>query len=267
MKKKKPRSRYSSQSHSQGLHRFFVSAENLQDQDLVLSGKQAHQIRDVLRLGAGEHIIALDNRGAEFEVALTTIGRGEVKGRVIEKQQATGEPDVEITLYQSMLKKDNFEWVLQKCTEVGVARFVPLLTQRSLPRDCDSIRINKLARWRRIITEAAEQSHRGRIPQLQPPIKLEQGMAELEGFDCSLMASTEAHSVSLRSCLDGCGASGGVAVALLVGPEGGFTEDELEHGRASGAIPFSLGRRTLRTETAAVVASSLILYQLGQLDP
>jgi 16S rRNA (uracil1498-N3)-methyltransferase len=267
MKKKKSRKRYSSGSHSQGLHRFFVSAENLQDEKIVLSGTQAHQIRDVLRLEPGENIIVLDNKGAEFEVALTDVARNAIIGKVLEKRPATGEPDVQITLYQSILKQDKFEWVLQKCTEVGVARFVPLITKRSRIRDCDTIKINKLARWRRIITEAAEQSHRGRIPDLTTPVKLEQGMAELEGVDCSLIASTKAHCLSLRSCLQDRRVSGGVGVALLVGPEGGFTEDELEHGQAGGAIPFNLGPRVLRTETAAVVASSLILYELGQFEP
>jgi len=249
------------------MHRFFVSGESLQEEQVVLRGKQAHQIRDVLRLKAGEHIIVLDNQGAEFEVALTAVERNEVKGQVVEKRQAAGEPDVKITLYQSLLSRDKFEWVLQKCTEVGVSRFVPMITQRSLVRDCDSITASKLGRWRRIITEAAEQSHRGRIPELEMPVNLEQGLDELKDVDLALIASPGAEGEGLRSCLRGCGESKQVAVALFIGPEGGFTDSEMERGRAGGAVPFSLGRRILRTETAAVVASSVILYESGELGP
>ena len=163
------------------------------------------------------------------------------------------------------MPRDKFEWVLQKCTEVGVGRFVPMITERSVVRDGESVAGGKLERWRRILTEAAEQSGRGRVPELAAPVESDKGMAELEGFARSLIASTEAQDSGLENCLRGCSRIGGVSIALFVGPEGGFTEDELERGRASGAIPFSLGERILRTETAAVVASSLILYELGEM--
>lgn len=246
------------------LHRFFVSREDIRGDEVALS-KQAHQIRDVLRLKAGEHIIALDNEGAEFKVVLTAVGRDEVKGQVIEERRAAGEPEVQITLYQSLLSREKFEWVLQKCTEVGVARFVPIVTSRSIVRDCGSIKPNKIDRWRRIIQEAAEQSHRGRIPELGQAIKLEEAIGQLEGFDLPLIASPQSDAASLRSCLVR-GKKKTGAIALLVGPEGGFTEEEVKRCSSSGVIAFGLGRRILRTETAAVVASALILYELGQME-
>lgn len=247
------------------MNRFFVSKENLQGDKVVLGGQQAHQICNVLRLRPGEHIIVLDNRGWEYEVVLATIGRSEVTGEVVEKREALGEPRVQITLYQSLLARDKFEWVLQKCTEVGVRRFVPLVTERSLVREPDAVKPNKLARWRRIITEAAEQSGRGRIPELAPPVKLQEAVSGLDGFDCCLVAWPQAQSAGIRSTLR-CGDGTPASIAVLIGPEGGFTEQEVERCRACGAVPISLGRRTLRTETAAVVAASLILYELGELE-
>jgi 16S rRNA (uracil1498-N3)-methyltransferase len=246
------------------LHRFFVSREDIRGDEVGL-GEQAHQIRDVLRLKAGGHIIVLDNDGAEFEVALTAVGRDEVKGQVIEERRAAGEPEVQITLYQSLLSREKFEWVLQKCTEVGVARFVPLVTSRSIVRDIDSIKPNKIDRWQRIIQEAAEQSHRGKIPELASAIKLEEVMGQLEGFDLPLIASPQVDAASLDSCL-GRGKKKTRAIALLVGPEGGFTEDEVKQCCSRGAMAFGLGRRILRTETAAVVACALVLYELDQME-
>jgi 16S rRNA (uracil1498-N3)-methyltransferase len=246
------------------LHRFFVSREDIRGDEVGL-GEQGHQIRDVLRLKAGEHIIVLDNEGAEFEVVLTAVGRNEVKGQVIEERPARGEPEVQITLYQSLLSREKFEWVLQKCTEVGVTRFVPVVTSRSIVRDSDSIKPNKMTRWQRIIQEAAEQSHQGRIPELGQAIKLEEAMGQFGAFDLTLIASPQSDAVSLRKCL-GRGSKKTGAIALLVGPEGGFTEEEVKRCSSSGAMAFGLGRRILRTETAAVVACALVLYELGQME-
>ncbi|HUT30262.1 MAG TPA: RsmE family RNA methyltransferase [Sedimentisphaerales bacterium] len=268
MKKTGSHKRYASHVPADSLHRFFVSSEALEGENAILRGRQAHQISEVLRLGPGEHIIALDNFGWEHKLRLTKVGKYEIRAEVVGKELATSEPAVRITLFQSLGKQDKFEWVLQKCTEIGVVRFVPVIAERSVVRNCREIGANKLSRWKRIITEAAEQSHRGVAPVLDEPIKLEKGMAELEGFERSLIASTRAQGMGLRDSLRGCGAclTGGVGLALIVGPEGGFTEDEVERGRAGGAIPFTLGPRILRTETAAVVAASVILYELGELD-
>jgi 16S rRNA (uracil1498-N3)-methyltransferase len=247
------------------MNRFFVSEENLPGDTVVLGREQAHQIRNVLRMEAGERVVVLDNRGWEYEVILTTVGRDEVAGRVAEKRPASGEPRAQITLYQSLLKRDKFEWVLQKCTEVGVSRFVPVVTERSIVRDAAAVTPSKLTRWRRIITEAAEQCGRGRIPELAPPAALGEVVSEFEGFDCCLVSLTQGGGEGIRRALrrgDGTPAT----IAVLTGPEGGFTEEEGKLCRDSGAIAISLGERILRTETAAVVAASLILYELGELE-
>ncbi len=262
MKKKVVRKRYGTGGREEVLHRFFVLPERIQGEEVVLT-EQAHQIRDVLRLKAGERIIVLDNEGWEYEVELTAAGRSEVRGKVVEKREATGEPGVRITLYQSLLAREKFEWVLQKCTEIGVAGFVPVVTERSVVRD-SGIKASRLRRWRRIIQEAAEQSHRGRLPEMAAPVKFEEAVRGLDGFDMSLIAAPEAGNRSLRAYLGG--GKGAGSIALFIGPEGGFTEDEVGQACRSGAVAFSLGERILRTETAAVVASSVILYEMGELE-
>jgi len=251
------------------MHRFFVTDQSLRGKQVTLTGQQAHQIHNVLRMGPGDHIIVLDNTGSEYTVALTEVGRQQVLGQVMYKQPVQAEPRTQITLYQSILAREKFEWVLQKCTEVGVTRFVPTVTERSIVRRPDTVTGRRLSRWRRIVTEAAEQSGRGRIPQLEAPVNFPDAVSGLGGFDRSLIGSPHAAGPSLRELLQG-GDTEPVRqwrIALLIGPEGGFTDEEVQHACVNGANPISLGRRILRTETAAMVASAIILYEMGELGP
>jgi 16S rRNA (uracil1498-N3)-methyltransferase len=243
------------------MNRFFVSEGSIKAGKVELAGQQAHQIRSVLRMSRGDCIVVLDNQGCEYEVVLEKVTGKEVTGRVTEKRPACGEPGVRITLYQSLLAREKFEWVLAKCTEVGVARFVPMVTQRSLIRRADAVSAAKLDRWRRIITEAAEQSRRGRIPELAAPVRFEDAVSGLSGFERCLVAWPQARSPHLRELL---GSGRPATIAVFIGPEGGFTDRELQLVQAGGAVPISLGPRILRTETAAMVAAALVLYELGE---
>jgi 16S rRNA (uracil1498-N3)-methyltransferase len=148
---------------------------------------------------------------------------------------------------------------------VGVTRFVPVLTERSIVR-AKLIEDKKLGRWRRIVTEAAEQSHRGRIPKLDQAITFGAAVPRLNDFDRALIAAPSAKAVSLPDALRDLGRQG-VSVGLMIGPEGGFSDAEVDVACETGAIPIHLGSRILRTETAAVVAAALILYELGDMEP
>ena len=243
-------------------NRFFVPASSFEGELVRLSREQAHQVRQVLRLVPGDTVVVLDDRGAEYEVTLTAVDQKEAVGRVTSTRPAAGEPKVQLTLFQSLLIREKFEWVLQKATEVGVAQIVPVLTARGLVRT-KQIEENKLDRWRRIVTEAAEQAHRGRIPRIEPVIPFADVFSRFVGFDRLLIAAPS-QTVSLRESLRGIGRPD-PSIALLIGPEGGFTDEELALARDKGAMAVGLGPRILRTETAAIVASALILYELGEM--
>jgi 16S rRNA (uracil1498-N3)-methyltransferase len=246
------------------LHRFFVNHQCFQDSKVVITDQQAHQILRVLRLRVGDSIIVLDNEGWEYEVVLADIVKNQIKCDIIDKRRAKGEPQTRITLYQSMLAREKIEWLLQKCTEVGVWRFTPVITQRSLVRNSDTVGPAKLERWQRIITEAAEQSHRGLIPEIDRPIGFAECISRLSDFDLVLIASLDEGSKPLGKLTGNCVKPKNIA--LLIGPEGGFTDDEIRLACENGASAFSLGPRVLRTETAAMVASALVLYELGQME-
>jgi len=247
------------------VNRFFVPKSGFEGELVRLSPEQAHQVCHVLRLTPGDRIIVLDDNGTEYDVTLSTVRLPETIGQVTGRHSARGEPQAEITLFQSLLAREKFEWVLQKATEVGVARFAPVLTARSIVRT-KLIEDKKLDRWRRIVTEAAEQSHRGRIPKLDQAITFGQAVSGLRDFDLALIGAPSPKAVSLPDALRDLN-RGAVSIGLMVGPEGGFSGEEVDLACETGAIPIHLGPRILRTETAAVVASALILYELGDMEP
>ena len=242
------------------MHCFFISPEKFTETSVVLTGDQAHQILRVLRLQVGDQFMVLDNASWEYVVEITAVSSKQLIADIIQKQAAHGEPSVEISLYMGMMKRDKFEWVLQKCTEIGVTRFVPVITQRSLVQDT-KMKDNKFDRWQKIITEAAEQSRRGKIPELCPPLKLADAFAELDA-DLALIPWEEAEGMDVRAVLDGKRPS---SIALFIGSEGGFAAEEIELAQQHSIQPITLGKRILRAETAAIVASSVILYECGQM--
>jgi len=246
-------------------NRFFISASDIKGDRVRLSPEQSHQIQHVLRLQPRDTIVVLDDSGTEYDVTLTKVDRRETEGQVTSRQQAPGEPAARVVLFQSILMREKFEWVLQKGTEIGIARFAPVLTARSLVRVKD-LEDKKLDRWRRIVAEAAEQSQRGRIPQIDQIVKFDEAVSSLTGFDRSLIAAPSPEGPSLRETLQSLSGKP-ASVAVMVGPEGGFTEEEVEAACAGGAVPISLGPRILRTETCAIVAPALILHELGEMGP
>ena len=154
------------------MHRFFITPDQRRGQIVRFDDAQTHQMRRVLRLRPGDRVLALDGQGWQYEVALEEVSNSRVTGLVAAQAAATGEPRVRLTLFQSLLQRDKFEWVLQKGTEIGVTAFAPVITRRSLVRDAGDVGENKLERWRRIIKEAAEQSGRGALPTIGPAVPL-----------------------------------------------------------------------------------------------
>lgn len=243
------------------MHRFFISPDRRAGAVVRFDADQARQMTRVLRLRPGDRVLVLDGAGRQYEVALEAVGANAV-GRVVAESAAAGEPGVHLTLYQSLLKRDKFEWVLQKGTEIGVAAFAPVITRRSLVRDAN-VAPDRLARWRRIIQEAAEQSGRGALPALRPPVPFATAVGEAASYGRALIAWEGETEHTLAAALGE--RLSAPTVALFIGPEGGFETVEVEAAAAAGAQPVTLGRRILRTETAAIVGAALVLYELGEM--
>ncbi|MDY6907152.1 MAG: RsmE family RNA methyltransferase [Chloroflexota bacterium] len=254
------------------MHRFFIPAQGIQGERVTIEGSQVHQIRDVLRLDVGDHIVCLDDSGWEYEVELSAVAGMRAEGVVCRKGLVDAEPATRIVLYQALLKGSSFELALQKCTELGVAGFVPLLCERCVAGHLRDVTGGKMERWQRIVTEAAEQSRRGRLPTLEPVVFFQQACQQVQGL--SIMPWEEEREARLRDALKEVRPRAKrsaqrkpAAINVFVGPEGGFSPPEVELARTSGIAVVSLGPRVLRAETAAMAVVAAVLYELGDLDP
>ncbi|MFC1944824.1 RsmE family RNA methyltransferase [Chloroflexota bacterium] len=240
------------------MYRFFLSPQCIDGSRVTLGGDLVHQLRHVLRLRAGSCIVVLDDSGWEYEVELGETGGG--RSSVVSSSRSAGEPVVGITLYQALLKGSNFEFVLQKCTELGVSAFVPISCERCV---ASAPRRERVARWRSIIREAAELSGRGRLPELRPQLPFAEALRSAVGP--SLIPWEEESLVGIGEAVRPLVEGGAGAVNIFIGPEGGFPSGEVDMARERGIVPVSLGRRLLRAETAALAAATAVLYEYGEM--
>jgi 16S rRNA (uracil1498-N3)-methyltransferase len=237
------------------------------DTEIELPPEVAHQARDVLRLGVGGMLRLLDGAGGEYQATVIEVSRKRVLVRLGAREEGLPDPPVRVTLCLGMLKAAKFEVALQKCTELGVAAFIPLLTERAVR---DEVSEAKRRRWRGILAEAVEQCGGSHLPDLAAPQSLSQALSDLPPGGIALFPWEETHEPSLRAALEGAiSQAGGIErvseIRLFIGPEGGFSPAEAALAERSGAWLVTLGHRILRAETAAIVASALVLDTLGSL--
>jgi 16S rRNA (uracil1498-N3)-methyltransferase len=238
--------------------------------EIELPPEIAHQARDVLRLGPDGTLRLLDGVGGEYPAEVLQVERKRVVVRLGQRIAVTGiEPAARIVLCQGVLKAAKFELVMQKCTELGVAAFVPLLTERAVAA-AEEASEQKRRRWARIVAEAVEQCGGVRLPELSAPRPLMHALASMPDGAIALIPWEEERATPLRAALRAALDSGATrdapGVYLFIGPEGGFSPGEIALARRHGAIPVTLGPRILRAETAAIVAVTLALDALGALD-
>jgi 16S rRNA (uracil1498-N3)-methyltransferase len=232
-------------------HRFLV--DSISGDAVTFSDEQSHQLRHVLRLHSGDTVRVFDGVApTDLLVKLTDAG-----GLVIGECPQRAEPRTALTVYPALLRRDKFEPVLQKLTELGVAAIVPTLTAHGLIPEAPDAR--RLDRWRAIVREASEQCGRGRVPTLHAGVPFSQAISQADGT--VLLAFEGEQRLDLQTALRGRPDS----VSLLVGPEGGFSPEEVALARDRASV-VTLGPRILRAETAAVVAAALVLYELGDLS-
>jgi 16S rRNA (uracil1498-N3)-methyltransferase len=232
----------------------------------------AHQVRDVLRLNVGEHLILLDNSGDEVVAAVARSSKAGVEVHLLERRPGKREPGVRIVLCQGLLKSARFEWVLEKGTELGVSVFAPILCRRSMA-GLEDAGPSKQQRWQRIIQEAAEQSGRSRLPELLPIRPLMHALNDIPPGALAIMPWEEEQVRSLREALTSFVRAQFIApraredihpsptIVLFIGPEGGLTAEEVALAQRHGVQVVSLGSRILRAETAALAAVASVMYE------
>ncbi len=239
------------------LHRF-IASHAVTGSLTSITGPELHHLRTVLRLGPGDHLIVNDPEGGEYAAVVESVTSEEAVARVLAPLESRGV--LPVTLFQSILKGQKMDLVIQKATELGVAEIVPLEAVRSVAK-VEHARVEaKLERWRRIAAEASKQSGRPAPPSIGLPVTVSEASARIGGFDVCVVFWEETKEADLAEALASAGKQS--RLGAIVGPEGGFTAEEVEALQKSGALRAGLGPLTLRSETAAIAAVVLLTYEL-----
>lgn len=254
--------------------RIVIPEENITSDTVSITGDQARHLALVLRVKPSDMIDVLDGSGHKYNCRIVSVHKKEVVAEIMDKTPYSAESPLSITLVQSIAKGEKMDLIVQKSTELGVTRIVPVISERSQVKQT-----NKAERWRRIALSAAEQSGRDKVPDIDEPVTLEEYLSghmtpsaqgyieDIKGVNLGASASiilserqTERNLKNTLSVL-----KNRPAITLLVGPEGGFDGKEIAAAVEKGFIEVSLGPRILRTETAPITALSIIQYELGDI--
>lgn len=245
------------------VHRFFVPPSHIESGRVTLTADASRQLARVLRARPGDRIVALDDSGYEYAVTLNAVSYQRAAGVITDRYVGNGETQLSITLYQGLMKADRFEYVLQKGTELGISRFVPIISERTVARKV--ITPNRLKRWSKIMREAAEQAGRCRLPALEDAIDFEEACDTVSKpaiIGWELERDTDIKSTLLRQKAD---IERAQSISVVIGSEGGLTDAEVAYALGRGIVPISMGRRILRAETAGIIAAAAALYEMGEM--
>jgi 16S rRNA (uracil1498-N3)-methyltransferase len=243
---------------------FYVDPKNVSKDFLRIEGEEAKHICLVLRKGEGEIIDVVDGEGIKYQVQVTVKGKDWVQGKILSQTRKENEPLTHLTLAQALIKGVRMDFLVEKVTEIGVSSIIPVITDKSLIRlETDKKEIARINRWKRIAISGMKQSLRSKLPEIQNPVSFQELLTKVKDYDLALIACQTKGSKFLKEILEA--KKRLKKVLLLIGPESGFTQEELDLSIKSGIIPVSLGPRRLRSETAGIVFSSLVLHELEDL--
>lgn len=246
------------------MHRFFIDPDFIENHLVTFPKNVAHQITYVLRLTPNDFVAVLDNSGVLYEVKLLrNENHKPLCGKIENTITVQTEPKTQITLHFSLTAREKMDWILQKGTEIGVTSFQPFFSSRSLVKSGE-LSVNKIERWKRIIREAAEQSGRGKLPRLKAPKSLSDCFYHLPKDDqLNIIAWEEApeKKQNLHKLLT---EFIGNSINIFVGPEGGFSPEEINTAIQAQCKVISLGPRIFRMETASIVLPAIVLHQIRE---
>ena len=242
------------------MHRFIVREGLAVGAQVCLSAEEAAHAFKVLRLRAGEEVELTDGEGRLYSAELTEVTREQVSAKVTEELDSKESP-VRITLYQGYPKADKLELIVQKLTELGAFRVVPVVMERSVAKPDPKDKAKRKERLQRIAQEAAKQCGRGMIPEIEEAISWKQALMMIEAHELVVMPWEDARDTKLKDVY--ADRSEAADIAIIIGPEGGISEAEADEAKAAGAVCVTLGPRILRTETAALASTAVAMSLWG----
>lgn len=245
------------------MHRFFVEPSQIGEKEIVITGPDVNHIRNVLRMRAGEELLAADGQGSEYRCILRELQDSAIRAEICRKLSGSAELPSRITLFQGLPKSDKMDLIIQKCVELGVFRIVPVTTKRTVVKLDAKKEESRRKRWTAVSESAAKQSGRGIIPEISGVQSFREAVEEAGELDVCLIPYEKAEDMArTREILSGIPA--GASIGVFIGPEGGFEEEEVREAMEAGARPITLGRRILRTETAGMAVLAMLGYLLEE---
>jgi 16S rRNA (uracil1498-N3)-methyltransferase len=248
------------------VHRFIVDPKSIHNGHLRIYGDDLKHLRKVLRLGPGDSINVFDGTGKEFEAKLLSVDKTCALAEITASFQTEAEPEINLTLFQGLLKGEKMDLIIQKGVELGVRSIIPVITDRTVVQVDNNKSEKKALRWSKIAREASKQCRRAMVPHILEPISFDEAISESKRYEAALLLYENESKKCLKETLKCYIINKIKEIALFVGPEGGFTPHEIEKYTNSGFDVAGLGRRILRAETAAISVISIIMYEMGELN-
>ncbi len=242
--------------------RFYIPHPHIENGLLRIEGEEVKHIRKVLRLKAGDEILVFDGLGKEYEGTIIKEGRLSVLVKIQRMLSPKGDSPLEVTLAQSLLKGEKMDTLIQKATELGVKEIIPFFSSRSIPLLEKSRRLKRHHRWEKIAIEASKQCGRGVVPKVEL-LKDYPDMLRTASTDFLRLILWEKEGINLREVLEGLKEK--KKIFFVIGPEGGFSQDEVGKAMRAGFVAVTLGRRILRAETASLCLLSILQYERGDM--
>lgn len=247
------------------MRRFFTEPKNI-DGACASIFEDASHITRVLRMEVGDRILLFDGTGWEYTAELTQIDSKQCLAKILDKSYSEQEPDIQVTIFQGIPKAGKMESIIQKSVELGVSAIVPTALERCVAKlDSGKKEVEKLKRWNKVSLEAAKQCGRGKVPEILPSMTFLEAINQMQNMDLVLMPyEVLGHQgeCSLKSVLQ---AGNYRSIGILIGPEGGFSDQEASYAQEKGVRLVGLGKRILRTETVASAMLAMIMYENNQM--
>lgn len=246
------------------MYHFYVENSNIFEQEIRITGADVKHMKQVLRMKPGEKIIICNGQGKDYYSIIDRIEEQEIIARIEKIRETESELSTKLILFQGIPKKDKMEFVIQKAVELGVYEIVPMLTKRTIVKlEEKKKEQKKIERWSEIAKSAAKQSGRGWIPRITEPLSFREALKKASSLDAAMVPyEAEEGIVAAREYVSGL--KGLSTVGILIGPEGGFEEEEIALAKQFGIRPITLGKRILRTETAGLAVLSILMFALEE---
>lgn len=246
------------------MYKFFVTKEQISD-NIIEIVEDVNHIKNVLRLNIGEKIeICNISNSTSYVCKIIKLDSKLVNAEILNEVEVKTEPKVYLHIFQGLPKQEKMETIIQKTTEIGACEITPVVMDRCIVKLDDKSSMKKVERWQKISEVAAKQSKRDRIPIVNKLINIKNIYEKVKKYDIVLVAYENERKNGIKTVLKQLDKKDNIKIAIIIGPEGGIEEKEIEHLKDIGAKVITLGKRILRTETAPIVLSSIIMYELDE---